>query len=77
MDKKHLEEIKMMTDKARKSLEEDLKTIRKEQERLRWHRLLMETVRALLEENAEFKKQFESKWEELSQKEKTAIQDKP
>ena len=76
MDKKSLKEIKMMADKARKSMEEELKTIREDQERLRKLLLVMEALDELLKENADFRNQFESKLAELGFKEKIAIQNK-
>lgn len=72
MKKMNLEEIKMVADKAKKSMEEELKTIIEEQERLRKLMLVMETLDELLEENADFKKKFESKLAELIQKKKLA-----
>jgi len=72
-----LEEIKMLADKARKSAEAELKTIREDQERLRKLLLVMDALDELLEENADFRKQFESKLVELSLKEKAAKQGKP
>ena len=77
MKKKRLEEFKVMADKAKKSLAEELKSIREQQEHVRKLQLLMETLGELLEENADFRKQFESKLAELSHKEKAAIQGKP
>lgn len=58
MKKMNLEEIKMVADKAKKSMEEELKTIIEEQERLRKLMLVMEALDELLEENADLKKQF-------------------
>jgi hypothetical protein len=72
MDKKRLEEIKVMIDNARKNLAEKLKSIREQQEHLRKLLLVMETLDELLEENADFKKKFESKLAELIQKKKLA-----
>lgn len=77
MKKKRLEELKVMADKAKKSLAEELKSIREQQEHVRKLQLLMETLGELLEENADFRKQFESKLAELSHKEKVAILGKP
>ena len=77
MKKKRLEELKVMADKAKKSLAEELKSIREQQEHVRKLQLLMETLGELLEENADFRKQFESKLAELSHKEKAAILGKP
>ena len=77
MKKKRLEELKVMADKAKKSLAEELKSIREQQEHVRKLQLLMETLGELLEENADFRKQFESKLAELIRKEKTALQGKP
>ena len=77
MKKKRLEELNVMADKAKKSLAEELKSIREQQEHVRKLQLLMETLGELLEENADFRKQFESKLAELSHKEKAAILGKP
>ena len=77
MDKKRLEEIKVMVDNARKNLAEEIKTIREKQERLRRHQLLLKALGEVLKENADFKRQYESKLAELSQKEETAKQGKP
>ena len=77
MKKNHLEEIKVRIDNARKSLAEELKSIGEQQEHLRKLLLVMETTDELLKENADFRKQFESKLAELSQKEETAKQGKP
>ena len=77
MKKKRLEELKVMADKAKKSLAEELKSIREQQEHVRKLQLLMETLGELLDENADFRKQFESKLAELSHKEKAAILGKP
>lgn len=77
MDKKRLEEIKVMFDNARKNLTEELKTIREKQERLRRHQLLLKALGEVLKENADFKRQFENKLAELIQKEKAAIKDEP
>lgn len=75
MNKKHLEKIRMMSDKARKSMAEDLKTIREHQENLRKFQLVMGALDELLKDNADFRKQFESKLTELSLKEEAAIED--
>lgn len=72
MNKERLEEIKAMKDKARKSLTEELKSIKKSQEQLRKHILVMDALNELLAENADFRKQFESKLAELSSKEEAA-----
>ena len=77
MKKKSLEELKVLADKAKKSLEEDLKSNREQQEHLRRVLLMLEALKELLEENADFRKQFESKLAELSHKEKAAILGKP
>ena len=77
MDKKRLEEIKVMVDNARKNLAEEIKTIREKQERLRRHQLLLKALGEVLKENADFKRQYESKLAELIQKEKAAIKDEP
>ena len=69
MNKERLEEIKAMKDKARKSLTEELKSIKKSQEQLRKQILIMKALDELLMENADFRKQFESKLEELISKE--------
>jgi len=61
MDKKRLEEIKVMIDNARKNLAEKLKSKREELERARWTQLVMDALDDLLKENADFRKQFESK----------------
>ena len=72
MNKERLEEIKAMKDKARKSLTEELKSIKKSQEQLRKQILVIDALNELLMENADFRKQFESKLAELSSKEKIA-----
>ncbi|MBQ9200655.1 MAG: hypothetical protein IJ141_10810 [Lachnospiraceae bacterium] len=72
MNKERLEEIKAMKDKARKSLTEELKSIKKSQEQLRKQILVIDALNELLMENADFRKQFESKLAELSSKEKVA-----
>lgn len=75
MDKKRFEKTKVMVDNARKSMAEDLKTIREGQENLRKIQLVMEALDELFKENADFRKQFESKLTELSLKEEVAIQE--
>lgn len=75
MDKKRFEKTKVMVDNARKSMAEDLKTIREDQENLRKIQLVMEALDELFKENADFSKQFESKLTELSLKEEVAIQE--
>lgn len=75
MDKKRFEKTKVMVDNARKSMAEDLKTIREDQENLRKIQLVMEALDELFKENAVFRKQFESKLTELSLKEEVAIQE--
>lgn len=77
MEKKRLEEIKVEANNARKSLAKKLKTLEEETELLRKSQLVMEALDELLKENADFRKQFESKLAELSQKEETAKQGKP
>lgn len=77
MDKNRLEEIKVMVDNARNDMAEKLKTIREQQEHLRKLLLVMEALDELLEDNADFREQFEGKLAELIHKEKVAIQDKP
>lgn len=77
MDKKRLEEIKVMIDNARKNLAEELKSNREELERARRTKLVMYTLDKLLKGNADFRKQFESKLEELILKEKTSKQGEP
>ena len=74
MDKKRLEKTKVMVDNARKSMAEDLKTIREDQENLRKILLVMGALDELLKDNADFRKQFESKLTELSLKEEAAIE---
>ena len=75
MDKKRFEKMKVMVDNARKRMAEDLKTIREGQENLRKIQLVMGALDELLKDNADFRKQFESKLKELSLKEKAAIQE--
>lgn len=77
MDKKRLEEIKVLIDNARKNLAEKLKSKREELERARWTQLVMDALDDLLKENADFRKQFESKLKELSLKEEAEKQSKP
>ena len=74
MDKKRFEKTKVMVDNARKSMAEALKTIREDQENLRKIQLVMEALDVLFKENADFRKQFESKLTELSLKEEAAIE---
>ena len=74
MDKKRSKKTKVMVDNARKSMAEDLKTIRENQENLRKILLVMEALDELFQENADFRKQFESKLTELSLKEEAAIE---
>ena len=74
MDKKRSEKTKVMVDNARKSMAEDLKTIREDQENLRKIQLVMGALDELLKDNADFRKQFESKLTELSLKEEAAIE---
>lgn len=75
MDKKRFEKMKVMVDNARKRMAEDLKTIREDQENLRKIQLVMGALDELLKDNADFRKQFESKLTELSLKEEVAIQE--
>ena len=75
MDKKRFEKTKVMVDNARKSMAEDLKTIREDQENLKKIQLVMEALDELFKENADYRKQFESKLTELSLKEEVAIQE--
>ena len=70
MDKKRLEELKVMADKVEKKLKEELNSIRERQENLRHCQLVMKALDELLKENADFRKQFESKFVDLIQKEK-------
>lgn len=56
MDKKRFEKTKAMVDNARKSMAEDLKTIREDQENLRKIQLVMEALDELFKENADFRK---------------------
>ena len=72
MEKKRSEELKALADRALKNLAEELKSIRERQEHLRKCQLLMETLDELLKENADFRKQFESKLAVLIQKKKLA-----
>lgn len=71
MDKKRFEKMKVMVDNARKRI----KTIREDQENLRKIQLVMGALDELLKDNADFRKQFESKLTELSLKEEAAIQE--
>ena len=73
--KKRFEKTKVMVDNARKSMAEDLKTIREDQENLKKIQLVMEALDELFKENADYRKQFESKLTELSLKEEVAIQE--
>ena len=73
MDKKRFEKMKVMVDNARKRMAKDLKTIREAQENLRKIQLVMGALDELLKDNADFRKQFESKLTELSLKEEAAI----
>ena len=75
MDKKRFEKMKVMVDNARKRMAEDLKTIRENQENLRKVQLVMGALDELLKDNADFRKQFESKLKELSLKKEAAIQE--
>ena len=75
MDKKRFEKMKVLVDNARKRMAKDLKTIREDQENLRKIQLVMEALDELFKENADFRKQFESKLTELSLKEEVAIQE--
>ena len=77
MTEKRLEEIMVSVDNARKRKAEELKSIREQQERIKRLLLIMETLKELLEENTDFRKQFECKLAELSHKEKGAMQRKP
>ena len=72
MEKKRLEELEVMADKAMKNLEEKLNSIRERQEHLRKRQLLMKALDELLKENADFRKQYESKLADLIQKKKVA-----
>ena len=69
MKEKRLEEIKVKGDKVRKSLAEEQKSIRERHEVLRKQILIMKALDELLMENADFRKQFENKLEELISKE--------
>ena len=77
MEKKRLEEIKVEANNARKSLAKKLKTLEEETELLRKSHLVMEALDELLKEKADFRKQFESKLAELSQKGETVKQSEP
>ena len=77
MEKKRSEELKALVDRALKNSAEELKSIRERQEHLRKLLLIMDALDELLEKNADFRKQYESKLAELIQKEKAAIKDEP
>ena len=77
MDQKKLNEIKKMSENARKDLAEERKCIEKQLEELKKTMLVFEALDELLEENPDFKRLFESKLKELSLKEKAVKQDKP
>ena len=77
MEKKRLEEIKVEANNARKSLAKKLKTLEEETKLLRKSHLVMEALDELLKEKADFRKQFESKLAELSQKGETVKQSEP
>ena len=77
MEKKRLEEIKVEANNARKSLAKKLKTLEEETELLRKSHLVMEALDELLKEKDDFRKQFESKLAELSQKGETVKQSEP
>ena len=77
MEQKRLEEIKVEANNARKSLAKKLKTLEEETELLRKSHLVMEALDELLKEKADFRKQFESKLAELSQKGETVKQSEP
>lgn len=77
MTEKRLEEIMVSVDNAWKRKAEELKSIREQQEHIRRLLLIVDALNELLEENADFRKLFESKLAELSHKEKGAIQGKP
>lgn len=70
MEKKRSEELKVSFDRALKNLAEKHKSIRERQEHLRKCQLVMEALGELLNENADFRKQYESKLAELIQKKK-------
>lgn len=70
MEKKRLEELKVLADKVEKKLKEELNSIRERQKDLRMCQLIMKALDELLKENADFRKQFESKYVDLIQKEK-------
>ena len=72
MEKKRLEELEVMADKAIKNLEEELNSIRERQEHLRKRQLVIKALDELLKENADFRKQYESKLVDLIQKKKVA-----
>ena len=77
MDKKNLEEIQMLREKAKKDLAEKIKSLNEEIEQFRKVLLILKALGELSNENPDFKRQFESKLEELSQKEEAATQGKP
>ena len=77
MEKKQLEEIKKMSEKAKKVLAEKRKCIEKQLEELRKTLLVFKALDELLEENPDFKRLFESILKELSLKEKAVKQDNP
>lgn len=72
MKKNNSEELKVLADKAKKDLAEKLKSNKEQQEHVRRLLLMTEALKELLEENAEFRKQYESKLAELIQKKKRA-----
>lgn len=72
MEKKRSEELKALADRALKNLAEELKSIRERQEHLSKLLLVMDALDELLEENADFRKRYESKLAELIQKKKLA-----
>lgn len=72
MEKKRSEELKALVDRALKNSAEELKSIRERQEHLRKLLLIMDALDELLEKNADFRKQYESKLAELIQKKKLA-----
>ena len=72
MEKKRSEELKVSFDTALKKLAEKQKSIRERQEYIKKCQLVMEALGELLNENADFRKQYESKLAELLQKKKLA-----
>ena len=72
MEKKRLEELKVLADKVEKKLKEELNSIRERQEHLRKCQLIMKALDELLKENADFRKQYESKLADLIKKKKVA-----